>query len=783
MSRRLVFALTVICAALVALGWSAQAGAQCRTYSTPEDFELGLTFNLMPAPGGSGGLVLDTLTTPFPYINIAASGRGTMIRVDVTTGAILGEYWTSPDGRYRNPSRTTVDLLGNVWVTNRDEADGGMGSVTRIGLIVGGTRCDADGTPNPAGQYLAPPFLYSTVTDRDGDGLIKTSYGLGNVLAWTNAGGADNAGGVSTAEDELIINYVRVNGANTRTVAIDANNNAWVGGYNFSDEFDHDLIDGATGAILQTINTGCGGYGGLVDGNGVLWSADLSYGSLMRYDPSTNTGMCIPLGTVSYGLGIDGLGNIWNSTWTNSSVHKISPAGAILATYPLASGCYRGVVATADNNIWIANSCGDAVVRLDNNGNLLATIPVGSQPTGVAVDAYGKVWVTNLGTDNAMRIDPATNLVDLTVHLGGGAYPYNYSDMTGFVSINSTAPQGSWTVGYDGGDAGTNWGKICWNEGSCPQPEGTSIEVRVRSSEDQLTWSDWVTVVNCEDFEVPDGRYLQVEMKLIPNEDGESPLLCNVTVCTGIVPVAIDIKPTSCPNPFHLKPDGTPVADYNVLDLREIHSAAVSPSDKSVLPVAVLGTADFDVTLIDPESVTLAGVSPLRWALEDVAAPLADPDECECTTAGPDGYLDLTLKFNRAEIAAALGPFADGDYIPLELLGELSDGRQIQGFDCVWIKITGRSGFASADDGFGLNSYPNPFNARTTVSYRLDNDGPVELAVFNVLGQRVATLVDEFQPAGEHSVVWDGGNAASGTYFYRLSVAGRVSTRMMTLLK
>ena len=67
------------------------------------------------------------------------------------------------------------------------------------------------------------------------------------------------------------------------------------------------------------------------------------------------------------------------------------------------------MVTRADNNVWVANSGGNDVSRLDNNGNVLKVIRVGTTPTGVAVDAAGKVWVTNLSSNDVMRIDPATN--------------------------------------------------------------------------------------------------------------------------------------------------------------------------------------------------------------------------------------------------------------------------------------------------------------------------------------------------------------------------------------
>ncbi|UCE61711.1 MAG: hypothetical protein JSU63_08175, partial [Phycisphaerales bacterium] len=118
---------------------------------------------------------------------------------------------------------------------------------------------------------LAPPFVYNTCVDRNGDGYITTSNGAG-PLSWPNEGGADTEGGVSTAEDECILQYVRTTGTATRHVSVDADNNVWVGGHYRNNTFD--LLDGFTGEILDaTFDVECGGLGGLVDCNNVLWSA------------------------------------------------------------------------------------------------------------------------------------------------------------------------------------------------------------------------------------------------------------------------------------------------------------------------------------------------------------------------------------------------------------------------------------------------------------------------------------------------------------------------------
>ena len=85
-------------------------------------------------------------------------------------------------------------------------------------------------------------------------------------------------------------------------------------------------------------------------------------------------------------------------------------------------------------------------------------------------------------------------------------------------------------------------------------------------------------------------------------------------------------------------------------------------------------------------------------------------------------------------------------------------------------------------------SYPNPFNASTTIKYALPNDGKVTLAVYNILGQKVITLLDGIQTAGYHTVTWNGKNAsgndiASGVYFYRIQFGNETQIKRMTLLK
>jgi len=535
-------------------------------------------------------LQLNKVTTPFPFINIACSGRGTIARVNTETGQVLGEYWTAPNGMGRNPSRTTVDLYGNVWCTNRDEAGGNAGSVVKVGLVIGGTRGiknpDGSFTPDPNGEYLKAPFQYNTCADRDADGLIHTSRGLGNILAWTNAGGADTWGGVSTAQDEAILLYVRLPDAiNARHVSVDKDNNVWVGGYPFAQSMFYKL-DGQTGAILDSFDArrfGAGGYGGLIDKNGIVWSASISQNTTLRYDPATDTGMAIGLPS-PYGMGVDTNGFVWNSTWTDNRVAKISPAGVIQFLAWSGGSGGRGVAITpADNNVWIANSLSNTVTRLDNNGNLLATIGVGGQPTGVAVDAAGKVWVTNLDSNNTMRINPATNAVDLAVNLGGGASPYNYSDMTGIVAIGTTSPQGTWTHVQDGGKAGTRWGTLTWNQE--PQgyvPDGAEIKVEARAAETEadLPGQVFIEVANGAEFSLT-GRYIETRVTLKASPQHESPVFSDMTLRTANEPpeiIAVSSSAPTCGSVMEQKPV-TVTVTFTDPDPGDTHTALIDWGD------------------------------------------------------------------------------------------------------------------------------------------------------------------------------------------------------------
>ena len=274
-------------------------------------------------------------------------------------------------------------------------------------------------------------------------------------------------------------------------------------------------------------------------------------------------------------------------------------------------------------------------------------------------------------------------------------------------------------------------------------------------------------------FEI-NGTPVIADPPVVWTERGARTEVCAFRTVQEELHVFFDIKPGSCPNPLNVKGN--------------------FEKGKAVLPVAILGTDDFDVREIDPSTVTLNGVSPARWNFEDAATPYTDDDECGCHEEYGDGFEDLTLKFYRADIIHAIAPVEDRDFVELVVSGSLGDGTDFVGSDCVWIlgDYAGAAGnlAETTDESATLkaNNFPNPFNPSTTISLQLPVSGSVRLSVYNLLGQEIHVLFDGELGAGSHEFEWRGDDAegrpvASGIYFYRVVTADREFARKMLLMK
>ena len=485
-----------------------------KIYTSNVDFDEGSLINVTHMP--SDQLQLDDTVEPFGFIWVANSGEGTIVKINTDTGEIMGEYRTSPDGTYGNPSRTTVDKDGSVWVGNRQPVSGNQAAITHIGLVENG-QCE----------------------DRNANGIIDTSTGLNDVLPWTDESGTR---GVGTAADECIVHFTKVNGGDARHISVDSQNNIWVSGIN-TRVFEY--VKGGnynvpgSGTILRTEGpVGYGGYGGLIDKNDVIWSAN----NLLRWDTANpltgpNSVNWTGYDHDSYGLCKDSQGNIWNTSLSQGVIRKFSSAGDLLGTYSHGATNAQGCVVDKNDHVWVAHSLwGNSIGHLLNDGTLVGVISVGNGPTGVAVDNNGKIWTTHYSSPyNVMRIDPTLGgvggggatigAVDFTtVELGGSLY--NYSDMTGS-TLSGQAENGTWKVVRDSGLVGFSWSDINW---TADVPQDSLLTVNLEVSDDNISWSAPQIVSNGQSLSGLNGRYLRITVNFMRSPEGQSPILYDLTI-------------------------------------------------------------------------------------------------------------------------------------------------------------------------------------------------------------------------------------------------------------
>ena len=526
-----LFIAVVMVASLLAV-MPVTATVSSRTYTLDADFDEGALVGTEHETVHDQ-LQLNQTATTLPFIWVP-NQEGTVSKIDTETGDELGRYRVSPPllGS-TEPSRTTVDIEGNCWVGVRN-----AGTVVKIGLFEAGNWVDrnSDG-------------ICQTSNDTDGDGDITGS----ELLDW----GTDECvlyeiflkGGVEATRVPGDTPHSSTDydtghwSISPRALAIDASNNLWVARYQPAKYF---YVDGATGAILRSVDIESrfgsdGPYGAVIDGNGILWTAGQDSNKLVRLDPSDDSTSDLPLGHFAYGMGLDNNNHLFVSGWIYSKMSRINVSTGTKDWTKNGPYEARGVACTSDGDVWVASASGGKVYRYDNNGNYKAEIFVGDVPTGVAIDSNGKVWSCNLNDPDVKRTDPSTNSVDLTKSVSGSAGHYSYSDMTGIVARTVTTKIGTWTVDFDSEVADMQWGTVSWDD---QVPEGTSVTVKVRSSNDMTTWYMWETVTNGVALSsTPDGRYLQIETTLQITSGDVSPILYDLTVEIANQPPVADAGP------------------------------------------------------------------------------------------------------------------------------------------------------------------------------------------------------------------------------------------------
>lgn len=193
----------------------------------------------------------------------------------------------------------------------------------------------------------------------------------------------------------------------------------------------------------------------------------------------------------------------------------------------------------------------------------------------------------------------------------------------------------------------------------------------------------------------------------------------------------------------------------------------VDPASVSRPPLPPAGA--FDARLLDD-----------AWATSNPGAAVLVRQTSEPTVLTVSGQADFdgtyTLRFYAGDFQLGVATVEVGEEMPIpadanRLTVTPAGGTSVDDIeDPVWVTEL-------------LPVYPNPTGSRTRLGYTLAETGAVRLEVFNALGQRVATLVEEQQPAGRHGVTFDVSELSSGLYVVRLSAGGSVETRTLTVVR
>ncbi len=445
-----------------------------------------------------GALVLDTRAINTNVIWIANTQASQVVKVDTTTCEELGRYWTDND-----PSRTTVDPFGDVYVGNR-----GGGSVTKVSVL--GNDCP----------------------DTNGDGAVTTSMGGGHIVG---------AGVGDRFQDDCVLWHTELPGSFIRAMAAqavevpdgDPKMYVWVGDWNnriFK-------LDGDTGEVLLETPSPVPTYGFALDARGRLWISGLR-GSLGMVDTTrcTTSADCavdvctaanledpacdgavkasLPMGSAGYGITVDFAQRVWIA---GAPIKRYDPAaapGSRLQTVNVGTFC-NGIGADAEGFVYAACQGAGTIARID--ADTLAFTSVATGPNrGIGIDADGKVWGINMSNSMpaANVLTPGASLMDNTVRRCGPtlASPYTYSDMTGLQLRLAANPRGYYRHVFDACpdfEGRARWLKLDYR---VETPAGTSVRMRVRTAatREALADAEWVVVASIP----PDSPPADVEAAL-----------------------------------------------------------------------------------------------------------------------------------------------------------------------------------------------------------------------------------------------------------------------------
>lgn len=526
-----------------------------------------------------GAIILGGGSTALAFAWIANNSIGTVSKFDTRTGAEVGRYHAvipidglgQPNGlrgnEANNPSRTAVDLFGDVWVANR--AENVQGSVTKIA-----------NSPAYCKERNGIPGI-QTSTDKNNDGRIDPAPAAGEMIIPQNW--ADPA-----QYDECLLFSTPVGPSNTgavkaRAIAIaqgieNSAGDIWVGIWANSRIIKLDPQTGqqvqvnSSGAMdIPMFPSGSGPYGAAIDRQQRLWVVSANLNPLRLALVDTGSGAVVNIGgrafiepppalgsSGAYGIAVDGKDRVWIAGWTSGArafryTHEgLSASVGQWQVFDFTSALSqintrlrraRGIAADDQGFIWMSSDQGSnptneadtrnasqligfngdtgAIKRLQwtesqqvdfidaTDGNSYLAI-------GVGLDADNNIWVNN-NSGNVIRVDRDSGAVLRTARQGGNLY--TYSDFTGYQLRNFTAPAGYYRHTFTGCGRNTVWRTATWD---VVKPAGTDMNVYVTVSTSRAGLDNpdnrkgpfIASPTNLLPLGFPKGNYMRIEFEL-----------------------------------------------------------------------------------------------------------------------------------------------------------------------------------------------------------------------------------------------------------------------------
>lgn len=471
-------------------------------------------------------LQLNATGTTFPVLWIANAGEDTVSRIDTDVPSAFIPSGGCETARYRTwfqqpvhgawsgpaPSRTAVDIDGNVYVANR-HFDGRPAEVMKI-LAEGGIDRNGNG-------------VIDTSIDANGDCQIQAS----EIKPLTDTNG-NNIVDPNEIQDERVawIKQVGPNNGLGRSLCIGTDGNIWAGLYNSRQYYKLSALDGSI--LAGPIATDVTPYGCLVDGDGTLWSADLgsSLGELDTNIPASQPAHSHGAFGGNYGIAL-GNGKVYLANQSSRSYTQYDPASNTFST-PAASWTYTlGISVDGNGNIVLGTN---PFYKFAPDGSVIWSTPNPfgfTDVRGVVPDSNNDIWAVQLSNNNVIKLRGTDG-----AYLGAlpvGSSPYTYSDATGFAARNVTTPSGIWNVTANSGAAGTQWDKIVWNtepQGSIPAGASITVDVRAADTLALLASAPFVTVGNGASLAAFSGQYIGIRATLKPTPGGITPVLSDLKV-------------------------------------------------------------------------------------------------------------------------------------------------------------------------------------------------------------------------------------------------------------